>query len=73
MPVDRFFHVAAQTVSHKHVFGQLVHGIFVAQPGKGVPAVMGRMLFPGCAVKDIQPLQKRIKLSSAERVTVKFF
>ena len=39
--VDRFFHIAAQTVPHKHVFGEVVHRIFITKPRKSVAAVMG--------------------------------
>lgn len=52
--VNGFFHIAAQTVSHEHMLGEIIHGILVAEPREGMPAVVGRVFFPGTAVKNIQ-------------------
>ena len=50
MAVDGTLHVVAKAVPHQQMLREIIHIIFIAEPGEGVAAVVGCMLFPGIGV-----------------------
>lgn len=49
-------------MSHEKVFTDGIYTVEVAQPGKGVPAVVGRVLCPGSSIQYTQRGEHRIKV-----------
>lgn len=56
------FHVSRKGMSHEKVFTDGIYTVKVTQPGKGVPAVVGRVLCSGSSIQDPQRGQHRIKV-----------
>lgn len=49
-------------MAHEKVFTDGIYTVKVAQPGKGVSAVVGRVLCPGSSIQYTQRGENRIKV-----------